>query len=175
MGRKALAVAAVLMAAACAAAEAKTVKLYGSDSLTVPEEWELRKASGGLPQQNAPIFMAGAKSGCGLRLDNAGAQKRSEFKATTAQYDDYLAQLLATAGLKIKSSQASSEKKISGYRALSKDFKLEIQGEDWGARVVQFNSKSRLYTAWILAPEEADEEKCFKEGGRILDSFRPKR
>ncbi len=169
-----------LLAAAMAAAisncaQAQEVHLYDGDSITIPDGWKITEPSQELPSQVlSTILIAGSKDGCGLRLDNAGAQKQEDFKATTAQYDDYLSQLLATAGLKAKSQGSSAETRVAGFRALSKDLALEIQGSEWGARVVQFNSKSRLYSAWVLAPSQAGADKCFEEGAKILGTFKSK-
>ncbi len=169
---KTLVLSALILASGACAAEGQEAQLGGGDSIVIPDEWKITKPQEGLPSQvPATILIAGSKDGCGLRIDSAGEQKQDDFKATTAQYDDYLSQLLATSGLKIKSQGASSESKVASFRALSKDFTLEIEGGEWGARVIQFNSKSRLYSAWLLAPSQASADKCFKEGGKILDSF----
>ena len=155
----------------CESARCEVVKLYEGDSVTVGDEWQLKKVSEDLPDKTAPIFMAGLKDGCGIRLDNAGAQKKTDFKATTAQYDDYLNQLLATAGLKVKSAEKSAETRVAGFRALVKDYKLDIQGSEWGARVVQFNSENHLYSAWTLSPSNVKETECFEKASKVLESF----
>ena len=173
MHLKTLVLSALVLAFGECAADGQEAQLGGGDSIAVPDEWKLTRPQEGLPSQvPATILIAGSKDGCGLRIDGAGEQKQEDFKATTAQYDDYLSQLLATSGLKIKSQGSSSEARVAGFRALSKDFTLEIEGGEWGARVIQFNSKSRLYSAWLLAPSQASADKCFKEGGAILGSFK---
>ncbi len=170
---KTLVLSALILASGACMAEGQEAQLGGGDSIVIPDEWKVSKPQEGLPSQvSAMILIAGSKDGCGLRIDSAGEQKQEDFKATTAQYDDYLSQLLATSGLKIKSQGASSETKVAGFRALSKDFTLEIEGGEWGARVVQFNSKSRLYSAWLLAPSQASADKCFGSAGKVLETFK---
>ncbi|MGN0909295.1 MAG: hypothetical protein ACI4NA_06710 [Succinivibrio sp.] len=166
--------AAVLALAACAA-HSQEVALYGGDAIAIPDDWKLIRPADDLPSQvPSTIFIAGSKEGCGLRLDNAGEQKQADFKASTAQYDDYLGQLLATAGLKAKASGQSSESKVAGFRSLVKDYRLDIQDSEWGARIVQFNSKNHLYSAWILAPSPVEEQKCFDAAAKVLETFKSK-
>lgn len=172
---KTLVLSALILASGVCSAEGQEAQLGGGDSIVIPDEWKITKPQEGLPSQvPATILIAGSKDGCGLRIDGAGEQKQDDFKATTAQYDDYLSQLLATSGLKIKSQSASSETKVAGFRAISKDFKLEIEGGEWGARVAQFNSKNRLYSVWILSPFPLQEQKCFDSAEKVLDTFKSK-
>lgn len=152
---------------------ARTVYLYDGDKLELPDGWEYHRGNPVPSDQPGMLFSAGAKDGCGLRLDSAGlAQKVDEFTTSKEQFDDYITQLFARTSVKIVNNSNAKQTQVAKFRALEKIYEFEQNATVHKAVMLQFNSMHHLYNAGIVALSDGDFDACLEQGRKILETFK---
>ncbi|MDY6323181.1 MAG: hypothetical protein SPL30_09775 [Succinivibrio sp.] len=168
------AAAAALSLCALPLCQAQDFALVAGDRISFGDEWKVEKAESPKADQLGTLLTAGTKSGCAVRVDNTGAErKEGDTLPTPQQFDDYLGPLLAKNGTRTVSSERAESVRIGGRPALSKDYTVAISGAEYHVVTVQFAAPSgHLYNAHVFALNAAEFDSCRKLGFEALDGIK---